>query len=263
MQLEIDILKETLDVLKKDPGVDMTALKNREKAVIVDVLKDTYSLPLLLGKLRLSKSSYYYQGNQKKALYKYTALCTRILELFVKTSKLYGYPRIHALLAKEDIRVSEKIVRKIMSECELKVSVKRRNKYCSYKGEISPAVPNVIGRDFHADARNLKWLTNITEFAISAGKVYLLPIVDCFDGMLPAWRISTTPDACMVNSMLDDTIDTLSDKEQPLIHTDRGCHYRWSGWISRMDNAGLQQSMLKKDCSPVNSVCEVFWTLEE
>jgi transposase-like protein len=37
MQLEIDILKETLDVLKKDPGVDMTALKNREKAVIVDV----------------------------------------------------------------------------------------------------------------------------------------------------------------------------------------------------------------------------------
>lgn len=64
MQLEIDILKETLDVLKKDPGVDMTALKNREKAVIVGVLKDKYSLPLLLQKLRLSKSSYYYQQNR-------------------------------------------------------------------------------------------------------------------------------------------------------------------------------------------------------
>ncbi|WP_313256614.1 hypothetical protein [Lacrimispora sp.] len=48
MQLEIDILKETLDVLKKDPDADMTALKNREKAVIVGVLKDKYSLPLLL-----------------------------------------------------------------------------------------------------------------------------------------------------------------------------------------------------------------------
>jgi putative transposase len=47
MRLEIDILKETLDVLKKDPGVDMTTLKNQEKAVIVDALRK-YSLPLLL-----------------------------------------------------------------------------------------------------------------------------------------------------------------------------------------------------------------------
>lgn len=156
MQLEIDILKETLDVLKKDLGVDMTALKNREKAVIVGVLKDKYSLPLLLQKLRLSKSSYYYQQKQMKSPDKYTALRTHILELFVETSERYGYRRIHALLAKEGIRVSEKIVRKIMSECELKVKTKRRNKYNSYKGEITPAVPNVIERDFHADAPNKK-----------------------------------------------------------------------------------------------------------
>lgn len=259
MQLEIDILKETLDVLKKDPGADMTALKNREKAVIAGVLKDKYSLPLLLQKLKLSKSSYYYQRKQMKSPDKYATLRTSILELFAKNSERYGYRRIHALLAKEGTRVSEKIVRKIMSECELKVKTKRKIKYSSYKGEISPAVPNVIERDFHADAPNQKWLTDITEFAIPAGKVYLSPIVDCFDGMLPAWRISTTPDACLVNSMLDDAISTLCGKERPLIHTDRGCHYRWPGWISRMDNAGLQRSMSKKGCSPDNSACEGFF----
>ena len=42
MQLEIDILKETINVLKKDTGVDQTALKNREKAVIIDALKNAY-----------------------------------------------------------------------------------------------------------------------------------------------------------------------------------------------------------------------------
>ena len=259
MQLEIDILKETLDILKKDPGADMTALKNREKAVIAGVLKDKYSLPLLLQKLKLSKSSYYHQRKQMKSLDKYTTLRTRILELFAKNSERYGYRRIHALLAKEGTRVSEKIVRKIMSECELRVKTKRKIKYSSYKGEISPAVPNIIKRDFHADAPNQKWLTDITEFAIPAGKVYLSPLVDCFDGMLPAWRISTTPDACLVNSMLDDAISSLRGKERPLIHTDRGCHYRWPGWISRMDNAGLQRSMSKKGCSPDNSACEGFF----
>ena len=29
MQMEIDILKETINVLKKDPGVDQTVLRNR------------------------------------------------------------------------------------------------------------------------------------------------------------------------------------------------------------------------------------------
>jgi len=259
MQLEIDILKETLDVLKKDPGVDMAALKNREKAVIIGALKDKYSLPLLLPKLGLPKSSYYYQLKQINAPTKNATLRARILELFIETSKTYGYRRIHALLAKEGRRVSEKIVRKIMSECELRVKIRRRNKYNSYKGEITPAVSNAIERNFHADAPNLKWLTDITEFVIPAGKVYLSPIVDCFDGMLPAWRISTTPDARLVNSMLDDAIGTLSDKEHPLIHTDRGCYYRWPGWISRMDNAGLQRSMSKKGCSPDNSACEGFF----
>ena len=39
MQMEIDILKETINVLKKDPGINTETLKNREKAAIVDALK--------------------------------------------------------------------------------------------------------------------------------------------------------------------------------------------------------------------------------
>ncbi len=59
MQMEIDILKEIINVFKKDPGIDQTALSNREKAVIIDTIKNKYSLPSLLHKLQRSKSSYY------------------------------------------------------------------------------------------------------------------------------------------------------------------------------------------------------------
>ncbi len=51
MQMEIDILKETINVLKKDPVVDQTALRNREKAVIIDALKNKCSLPKLCENL--------------------------------------------------------------------------------------------------------------------------------------------------------------------------------------------------------------------
>ena len=204
MQLEIDILKETLEVLKKDPGVDMTTLRNYEKAVIVDALRNKYSLPILLQKLKLSRSSYYYQHKQTLFPDKYEALRCHIKVLFAKNSERYGYRRIHTWLAREGIHITEKIVRRIMSASNLIVKGKRKNKkYNSYKGEITPAVPNIIERNFHADAPNRKWLTDITEFAIPAGKVYLSPIVDCFDGMLPTWKLSITPDATLVNSMLD------------------------------------------------------------
>lgn len=88
-----------------------------------------------------------------------------------------------------------------MSEESLVVTAKRRRKYNSYQGEVSPAVPNLIRSDFHAEQPNSKWLTDITEFAIPAGKVYLSPIVDCFDGMVCAWSISVSPEAKLVNEM--------------------------------------------------------------
>jgi putative transposase len=162
MQLKIDILKETLDILKKDPGDDMRALKNHKKAVIVDALRNKYSLPLLVKSLKLSRSSYYYQHKIALSQDKYNALRWQIKELFDKNSGKYGYRRIHALLVREGARVSEKIIRRIMTECGLIVKNKRKNKiYSSYRSEITPSVQNVINRNFYADAPNKKWLTDI------------------------------------------------------------------------------------------------------
>lgn len=256
MQMEIDLLKETINVLKKDPGIDQTALKNREKAVIVDALKNKYLLPVLLKRLAFSKSSYYYQEAAMKRPDKYNDIRCRVRRLFHENKQRYGYRRIYGLLKREEIIVSEKVIRQIMREEGLIINSKKRRKYSSYQGEISPSVPNRIERDFHADKPNQKWLTDITEFALPAGKVYLSALVDCFDGMLPSWTISTAPDSVLVNTMLEQAISGLREGERPLLHSDRGCHYRWPGWIERMGTAGLERSMSRKGCSPDNAACE-------
>ena len=43
------------------------------------------------------------------------------------------------------------------------------------------------------------------------------------------------------------------------MHSDRGCHYRWTEWILIMEEASLTRSMSKKDCSPDNAACERFF----
>lgn len=259
MQMEIDILKETINILKKDPGVDQKALKNKEKAVIIDALKNKYSLPQLCAKLDIPKSSYYYQEFALKAEDKYKDLRERVATLFHENRDSFGYRKIYTLLQKEGTVVSEKVIRRIMKEENLTVTQKRNRKYCSYKGEITPAVDNLIARDFHAEKPNQKWLTDITEFSIKAGKVYLSPIIDCFDGMPVKWTIGTSPDANLVNSMLTEAIATLKADEKPIVHSDRGCHYRWPEWIKLMSEAGLTRSMSQKACSPDNSACEGFF----
>lgn len=150
-----------------------------------------------------------------------------------------------------------------MNEEHLTVKIKKTHKYNSYKGEISPAVGNIINRNFSAEKPNEKCLTDITEFAIPAGKVYLSPIVDCFDGLLVTWNIGTSPDAILVNTMLDNAIQLLKPEEKPIVHSSRGVHYRWSGWINKMNSNGLTRSMSKKGCSSDNSACEgVFGRLK-
>lgn len=146
-----------------------------------------------------------------------------------------------------------------MQENGLIVKCRKSTKYCSYKREISPEVPNIIQRNFKADKPNQKWLTDVTEFSIPAGKVYLSPIIDCYDGMPIAWNISDRPDAQLMNTILDRAISTLPSDSHPIVHSDRGCHYRWPGWIERMNNATLVRCMSKKGCSPDNSACEGFF----
>ena len=146
-----------------------------------------------------------------------------------------------------------------MGEEGLIIKSSKKKKYNSYLGEISPAVDNLIERDFFAEKPNEKWLTDLSEFAIPAEKVYLSPIIDCFDGLPVSWTISTSPNAELANTMLERAITTLKEDEKPIVHSDRGGHYRWPGWIDLMDKANLIRSMSKKGCSQDNSACEGFF----
>lgn len=231
LRLEYDILEKASEVLKKAEGINLQTISNREKAEVIDALRDKYRLKELLEVLHISKSSYCYQENCIHRPDKYANLHTEIHTAFRTANGRYGYRRIHASLKKKGIVVFEKVIRRLMKEDSLAVHCVKRKKYNFYAGEISPEVENIIKRDFYALAPNAKWLTDITEFSIPAGKIYLSPIIDCFDGLVVSWSIGTSPSADLANGMLDEAISLLKEDERPVVHSDRGAHYRWPGWI--------------------------------
>lgn len=248
------------ELLKKDLGIDRRLLTNREKTQLVDALRSMYTLPELLREVGLPRSSYFYHRARLDVADKYVEVRRAMTDIFERNYRCYGYRRMQASLTKQCMNISEKVVQRLMKqECLVAVSRKRR-RYGSYMGEISPAPDNLLNRDFSASAPNEKWLTDITEFQIPAGKVYLSPMIDCFDGMVVSWSIGTRPDAELVNTMLDAAIKTVTASgDRPVVHSDRGGHYRWPGWLSRIADARLVRSMSRKGCSPDNAACEGFF----
>jgi putative transposase len=260
LQLEQDILKKANEILKKDLGIDRRLLTNREKTQLVDALRSTYTLTDLLREAGLRRSSYFYHRARLGIVDKHAQTRHAMADIFERNYRCYGYRRLHAALTRQSVRISEKVVRRLMKQESLIPVARRRRRYGSYMGEISPAPDNLVNRDFSAAAPNEKWLTDITEFQIPAGKVYLSPMIDCFDGMVVSWSIGTRPDAELVNTMLDAAIDTVSaSSKRPIVHSDRGGHYRWPGWLSRTSQARLVRSMSRKACSPDNAACEGFF----
>lgn len=260
LQLEHDLLKKANELLKKGLGVAPQLLSNREKTLLVDALKSSYTLAELLTELDLARNSYFYHCARLKEPDKYADARIAIADVFQSNHRCYGYRRMRAALSRRELHISEKVVQRLMKQESLVVASNRRRRYGSYLGEISPAPESLIHRDFQADSPNEKWLTDITEFQIPAGKVYLSPMIDCFDGLVVSWTIGTRPDSDLVNTMLDAAIERVSEsKSKPIIHSDRGAHYRWPGWLQRVHNAELTRSMSRKGCSPDNAACEGFF----
>ena len=259
--IEIAIRKGVLELLGKEPGADPENLTGREKAVLVKQTSERLGVTAgsLLPVVGIARSTYHYQLNAMKRPDKDSGLLELVREAFENSKRRYGYKRVHLELKGMGVRVSAKRVMRLTARHGLAPLFKSAKRYGSYKGEPAKAPKNLVNRDFHAERPNMLWVTDPAGFSIPAGKAYLSPVIDCYDGLPVAWTIGTSPNAALANGMLADACSTLKDGEKPIIHSDRGCHYRWPEWIRICKEHGLTRSMSAKGCSPDNTAAEGFF----
>lgn len=102
--MERDALEKATELLKKVGGINLTNLKNTEKAEVIDALRPTYRLKELLQLFNISKSSYFYSAHA--AMHdKYAEIRPEITELFRQNELRYGYRRIHEVLENRNLNL--------------------------------------------------------------------------------------------------------------------------------------------------------------
>ncbi|MBR2548736.1 MAG: IS3 family transposase [Clostridiales bacterium] len=233
---------------------------------ILETINSNDSLP------NLPRSDYYYWKNRIDPDTKNSDLMDAIAIIYANNHKRYGYRRITLQLKNEGWTVNHKTVKRLMSKLEL-YGVTPRTKYKSYKGDFNGTVDNKLLykkidtnkhrteyiRDFSTSGVNEKWTTDVSEFHISAGKLYLSPILDMHNREIVSYNISRSPCYVQIKDMLDKAFDRFDDLNNLIFHSDQGWQYQMLQYHKALKKRGITQSMSRKGNCLDNSPMENFF----
>lgn len=175
-----------------------------------------------------------------------------------------GYRRIRDELDRHhDIHVNDKRVLRIDRALHIQSTIKYKRHGCT-RTAASPEyiAKNYLQRRFHADAPNLKWLTDVTEFKYYIGsevhKIYLSAILDLYDRRIVAYALSDHNDSRLVFNTFDAAVTSYPDAH-PLFHSDRGYQYTSCTFHQKLKSARTKQSMSRVGHCIDNGPMEGFW----
>ena len=175
-----------------------------------------------------------------------------------------GYRRIRDELDRyHDIDVNDKRILRICRKEHIQSTIKWKPKSCT-KNSNDPAhiAKNYLNRDFHAEAPNEKWLTDVTEFKYYTGieihKVYLSAILDLYDRRIVAFRIGDHNDKPLVMNTFEAAVE-LEPNVHPLFHSDRGFQYTSKPFCTRLKKHPMKPSMSRVAHCIDNGPMEGFW----
>ncbi len=233
---------------------------------ILETINSNDSLP------SLPRSDYYYWKNRIDPDTKNSDLMDAITTIYTDNHKRYGYRRITLQLKNEGWSVNHKAVKRLMSKLKL-YGITPRAKYKSYKGDFNGTVDNKLLykkvdtkrhrteyiRDFSTTDVNEKWTTDVSEFHIAAGKLYLSPILDMHNREIVSYNISRSPSYVQIKDMLNKAFNKYDDLSNLIFHSDQGWQYQMHHYHKVLKEKGISQSMSRKGNCLDNSPMENFF----
>ena len=146
-----------------------------------------------------------------------------IIKLFPE-NKNYGARRIHLALQQQGEDVSYSTVYRTMKENKLLHKPKHHPNGITRADATAQKSENLIARDFTAAAPNQKWLTDITEVPCSDGKLYIAPILDCFNGEIVGLAMEDNMRADLCVRAFENACRNCNAHSM-LLHSDRGSQF--------------------------------------
>jgi transposase InsO family protein len=195
------------------------------------------------------------------------ALDAEVLRMFDASRRTYGSPRVHADLLAAGWQVSVNTVADSMRRQGLQGRKPKRSKGLTRQDRKAAKFPDLLRRDFSADAPNRKWCGDVTEIPTDEGKLYLATVLDLFSRRLLACPTSDRPDTELCADAIKMAVAVRGGRDNiadVIFHTDRGSTYT-SNHFTKLckEKLGIRQSMGRVGSCFDNAAAESFFSTLE
>lgn len=125
-----------------------------------------------------------------------------------------------------------------------------------------PVTPNLLKRDFSAEAPNEKWLGDIVGIWTDEGWLYLAALLDTYSRLIVGWAMSVYRDEALVEAALRMALARrdLPQDSDLIQHTDRGSQYTADDYLALLKVHGIHVSMSGKADPYDNAMMESFFS---
>ena len=154
----------------------------------------------------------------------------------------YGVDRMQIALMHRGYTVGKRRISRIMKENGWLHERKLRSKGLTRATTAIQEKENLIKQDFTSDQPYQKLLTDISQLSCRDGKLYISPIMDCFNGEI----ISLVMRSNMRKELCIDTFNAAAKRfpiNGAILHSDRGSQYTSEAFREKLSNAGVLQSL--------------------
>jgi transposase InsO family protein len=224
--------------------------------------KDHYPIALMCRTLRVSRSgSYAWQqrGPSARAVAD-EQLTAQIVVVHQQSRGTYGTPRVQAQLQAMGQAVSRKRVARLMRHAGLIGAQRRRRVRTTVADPTAMPAPNLVQRQFQAQAPNQLWVGDMTFIPTDEGWLYLAVLLDVYSRRVVGWAMAEHLRADLALAALDMALHQRRPRPGQLVHhTDRGCQYTAAVYQARLAAADITVSMSRTgDCFD-NALAESFF----
>ncbi len=136
-----------------------------------------------------------------------------------------GVRRIHAELVTLGHAVSPKRVWLLMRDASLQGRHPKPWKRTTVAGQAPVPAPDLIGRDFTAEAVNQRWCGDITYVKTWDGWAYLATVTDLHSRAAVGWTVAEHMRTGLVTAALDMALARRQPDGEVIFHSDRGTQY--------------------------------------
>jgi transposase InsO family protein len=232
-----------------------------EKACVTDSGKVKYTMVKMCEWMEVSTSGFYDWLSRPAS-----ATATRrdylkllIGKVFADSDGTYGYRRVHAQLARWDECCTPELVRALMRAEGLVACQPRPWRHSLTEAGPSGPIPDLVVRDFTAQAPGTKMVGDITYIPTWEGWLFLATVIDCHTKAVVGWAMDDNYRTPLISAAINMAVRNHTISSQAIFHSDRGSNYTSVEFAATLAGHDIRQSVGRTGICYDNAMAESFF----